>query len=154
MDSQAPKSAALNITHFFTSKTGKSSRYCVSCKEVSLLINPLFCNDPCHFRAAFDALGAPAKWPPSRTYTYSTSTLNTGLRGHLDKFHKEEYIKLAKERGWTTVLPSVKRELALVAPAKKPMFSIEGVTQRLVRFIAANDQVSFNCVSPTAAHNN
>lgn len=40
----------------------------------------------------------------------------------------------------------MKRELALkqVAPAKKPMFSVEAVTQRLVRFIAANDQVSFS----------
>jgi hypothetical protein len=100
------------------------------------------------FRAAFDALQNPAEWPPSRTYNYSTSTSNTGLRGHLDKFHKEEYIKLAEERGWTTTLPSIKRELALkmVTPAKtpKPMFSVEAVTQRLVRFIAANDQVSFS----------
>jgi hypothetical protein len=79
--------------------------------------------------AAFDALNNPAEWPPSRTYSYSTLTSNTGLRGHLDKFHKAEYIKLAKERGWTTVLPSVKQELALVAPVKKPMFLIEGVTQ-------------------------
>jgi hypothetical protein len=31
---------------------------------------------------------------------------------------------------------------------KKPMFSVEGVTQRLVRFIAANDQVNFSCLSP------
>jgi len=46
------------------------------------------------------------------------------------------------------VLPSVKWELALVAPVKKkPMFSVEGVTQRLVRFIAANDQVSFSRLS-------
>jgi hypothetical protein len=41
-------------------------------------------------------------------------------------------------------------ELALVTPAKKkPMFSNEAVTQLLVRFITANDQVSFSGLSPT-----
>lgn len=149
-DSQAPKSAALDIAYFFSSKTGKPSRHCVVCKWVQNITDHwlmIDTDDQWPNRAAFDALENRADWPPSRTYTYSTSTSNTGLRGHLDRFHKEEYIKLSKERGWTTMLPSTKRELELaVAPGpaiKKRMFTSEAVTRLLVRFIAANDQVSF-----------
>jgi hypothetical protein len=124
----------------------------LSASEYLFSLSNCFVTAPaCHFRTTYDALDNPADWPRSRTYTYSTTTSNTGLRGHLDKFHKEEYLKLAEERGWTTVLPSVKLALAAMALAapvtKKPMFSTEAVTRLLVRFIAANDQVSFSHLS-------
>ncbi|KAF8226874.1 hypothetical protein L208DRAFT_1299443, partial [Tricholoma matsutake] len=64
---------------------------------------------------------------------------------HLDHYHKNEYLKLAKEKGWTTTLPSVKLKVSIAPIKPRITFSPEQVLQKLVRFIAANDQ-SLNIV--------
>lgn len=94
-----------------------------------------------HFRQAFEALRDPIEWPSSRGFTYATSTSNTVLRKHLDRYHKDEYLKLAKEKGWITTLPSVKLHVAPATVKPRIIFSPDQVLHKLVRFIAANDQV-------------
>lgn len=83
------------------------------------------------------------QWPNSRNYSYSWRTSTSGLRSHLERFHKEEYLRLSKERGWVIQLASVKSQQAKSAGNLKPrvFFSSDAVTDYLVRFIAANDQV-------------
>jgi hypothetical protein len=96
-----------------------------------------------YFRQDFDKLKDPTDWPSSRGFKYSTTTSNTVLRKHLDRYHKDEYLKLAKEKGWTTILPSVKMQeyITPVEPKMTMTFSPEHVLHKLVCFIAANDQV-------------
>lgn len=38
------------------------------------------------------------------TYEFAAATSNTTLRGHLEKFHEDKYVCLAKEHGWTMQL--------------------------------------------------
>src|SRR5271168_5211164 len=108
-----------------------------------------------YFRQAFDALKAPIEWPSSRGFTYAPSTSNTVLRKHLDRYHKAEYLKLAKEKGWATTLPrpSIKLQVSIAPVKPRITFSLEQVLQKLVRFIAANDQVGLRYVLLTISHN-
>ena len=106
-----------------------------------------------YFRQAFKALKDPISWPSSRGFTYATSTSNTVLRKHLDRYHKDEYLKLAKEKSWTTMLPSVKLQVSIAPIKPKIIFSPEQVLQKLIRFIAANDQVGLSYVHLTISHN-
>jgi hypothetical protein len=106
-----------------------------------------------YFRQAFDALKDPIEWPSSHGFTYAISTSNTVLRKHLDRYHKDEYLKLAKEKGWITMLPSVKPQVSIAPIKSKITFSPEQVLQKLVRFIAANDQVGLSYVHLTISHN-
>jgi hypothetical protein len=97
-----------------------------------------------YFRQTHEDLKDPKEWPSTRGFTYATTTSNTVLRKHLDRFHKDEYMKHAKEKNWTTMLPSVKMQLSVPGPTSvkpKIMFSPELVLQKLVCFIAVNDQV-------------
>ena len=90
-----------------------------------------------------NALEDKTQWPSNRNYSYSWRTSTSGLRSHLERFHKEEYLRLGKERGWVIQLASVKSQQAKSAGNLKPrvFFSSDAVTDHLVRFIAANDQV-------------
>lgn len=102
-----------------------------------------------YFRQAFEALRDPIKWPSSHGFTYATSTSTSVLRKHLDRYHKDEYLKLAKEKGWTTTLPSVKLQVSIAPANLKPRiaFSPDQVLQKLVHFIAANDRVNLRLSS-------
>jgi hypothetical protein len=62
-------------------------------------------------------------------------------------------LKLAKEKGWTTTLPSVKLQVSIAPVKPRITFSPEQVLQKLVRFIATNDQVGLNYVHLTISHN-
>src|SRR5882672_1420831 len=99
-----------------------------------------------YFRQAFEALKDPIEWLSSRGFTYATSTSNTVLRKHLDYYHKDEYLKLAKEKGWTTMLPSVKLQVPTTPIKPRITFSPEQVLQKLVHFITTNDQVDVSYV--------
>jgi hypothetical protein len=94
-------------------------------------------------REMHNALEDKTQWPNNRNYSYSFRTATGGLRSHLEHFHKEEYLLLSKERGWVIQLASVKSQQGKSAVNLKPqiMFSSDAVTDYLVRFIAANDQV-------------
>ena len=99
-------------------------------------------------REEYNALEDKLQWPNNRNYKYSWRTATSGLRSHLDRFHKEEYLRLSRERGWTAQLPSVKSQQGRSAAAagdsvtvRQIMFTSDAVTDHLVRFIVANDQV-------------
>jgi hypothetical protein len=97
-----------------------------------------------HFRTAFDALENKAEWPKGCNFKYSPNTGSTGLRSHLERFHAADYLKLAKEQNWVVQLPHLKAKMAAAAVVnakKQIMFSADAVTDHLVHFIAANDQV-------------
>jgi hypothetical protein len=106
-----------------------------------------------YFRQAFDALKDPIEWPSSHGFTYAISTSNTVVQKHLDRYHKDEYLKLAKEKGWTTMLPSVKSQVSIAPIKSKITFFPEQVLQKLVCFIATNDQVGLTYVHLTISHN-
>ncbi|KAI0919445.1 hypothetical protein AcV7_006181 [Taiwanofungus camphoratus] len=99
-------------------------------------------------------------WPESRRYTFSTSTSNTSLRVHLERYHEDIYLSKCTEFGWLMQLPkrrerekeakalSVKAEqLAAInqSGVSRGLFSLSEFHQHLIRFIVADDQ-SLNVV--------
>jgi hypothetical protein len=96
-------------------------------------------------REEHNALEDKTQWPNNRNYKYSWRTATSGLRSHLERFHKEEYIRLSKERGWVIQLASLKSQQGKSTGANnlppQILFSSDAVTDHLVRFITANDQV-------------
>jgi hypothetical protein len=89
--------------------------------------------------------------PPSRTprFDYSPHCSNSSLRLHLENEHKEEYIRLCKEKGWKNQLP--KSRTADLEPVhagatqafSRTKFTQEAFLDHLVNFIVADDQVCF-----------
>ena len=97
-----------------------------------------------HGRAKFDALEDKAQWPKLCNYMYASSTSTSVLRGHLNRFHVEEYVQVAQERGWIMQLSSLKGKAAegVEATSKAPVpFTPDMVANYFIRFIVANDQV-------------
>jgi hypothetical protein len=96
-------------------------------------------------REEHNALEDKTQWPTNRNYSYSHRTSTSGLRSHIERFHKEEYLRLSKERGWVIQIASLKsqQEKSTSGGNLPPqiMFSSDAVTNHLVRFIVANDQV-------------
>jgi hypothetical protein len=98
-------------------------------------------------RGGHNALEDKTQWPNNRNFKYSSKTATSGLRSHLERFHKEEYICLSKERGWVVQLSSIKSQQgqsttggAINLP-RNIVFSSDAVTDHLICFIVANDQV-------------
>lgn len=99
-------------------------------------------------RSDYNQLDDKTQWPKNRNFKYSSTTASSGLRSHLDRFHYTEYLKIGQERGWVMQLASIKAQQAQESAAKflakqqLPKFTPDNVTNYLIRFIAANDQVS------------
>lgn len=81
-------------------------------------------------------------------YEYSAGNSNSTLRGHLDRLHRDEYLQIAAEKGWTVQLASQKDVRRVVlgntvepVPTRTP-FSVDAAIDHLVRFIVATDQAS------------
>jgi hypothetical protein len=77
------------------------------------------------------------------------ATSNTTLRQHLDKAHRDEYLRASSDKGWKIQLPSFKAPTE--APSESPSgscrqsrtpSSAEELQNRLAKFIVANNQVS------------
>jgi len=144
--------------HFFTPKVDGQERICISCRLVSPLAMEL--NFLMSWQILFsirekhNALEDKTQWPNNRNYKYSWRTATSGLRSHLNRFHKEEYLLLSKEKGWVIQLASVKNQLQMeqeksasnLSVKNRIVFSSDAVTEHLVCFIAANDQVRFSGV--------
>jgi hypothetical protein len=82
-------------------------------------------------------------------YIYSGGTGNTNLRNHLYNFHAELYDKMVLASGWTCKLSTEANEdsrdnARTVRDQTLPKFSPAAFLERLVCFIAADDQVSPN----------
>lgn len=102
---------------------------------------------------AYDA--DPTIWPSGRRYIYSKGTSTTSLRPHIEKYHLEEYKRLANERGWKIMLPGLvsqaRSEAAASVPAadeRRDDFDEQTFHEYLLNFIVADDQVclSFLCL--------
>jgi hypothetical protein len=83
--------------------------------------------------------------------TYKVKTGYSSLRVHLEKVHKEEYLRLCKEKGWKNQLPTeVKARKAACLAASQSLgqgvhprqpYSQEALLKHLINFIVADDQV-------------
>lgn len=83
-------------------------------------------------------------------WVFSRTTLTSSLRPHIEKFHLNLFMKLAKERGWKIQLPglvSQARSQASVAAAAGlgPVAQFDEKTfhRYLVNFIVSDDQARF-----------
>jgi hypothetical protein len=89
--------------------------------------------------------------PPK--YEISPSSSNTTLRGHLQREHKEDYIRVCLERGWKNQLPSAKFESEAGSERSAgtgqfcTTFSSKAFMEHLINFIVADDQVIKPCLS-------
>lgn len=82
--------------------------------------------------------------PGIKNYMYGTSTANTNLRNHLLKLHNAEYTQRCEQENWSYATPKVAKPT--VGDNRKsalPSFSPEALLDYLVRFVTADDQVSF-----------
>ena len=80
--------------------------------------------------------------------TYKPTTGYSALRGHLERHHEEEYLKVCQESGWKVMLPTwLKKEKVTLdtalqeAQGSRVPFSPEEFLERLVNWIVADDQV-------------
>jgi hypothetical protein len=87
----------------------------------------------------------PADWPAKNIYRYKKGNSTTTLRGHIEREHQDEYMKLIKEKGWKVQLRSQGR---FISEGSVPSSSVwpdkfdqESFHSYLVRFIIVDDQV-------------
>lgn len=83
-------------------------------------------------------------------YQYAAGTGITNLRYHLEKHHKDEYLRACQVNGWPNLLPSRVEDVAQVdaAPLQgRPVFTDELFAQTLLAFVVSDDQVSL-IISP------
>jgi hypothetical protein len=84
-------------------------------------------------------------------FKYQPSTGNSGLRGHIEKYHLDEFLLNAKENSWDHQLPKMKKAADASLPASlgdagasgrpRVPFSQAALLKHLVNFIVADDQV-------------
>lgn len=102
----------------------------------------------------------PSNWPSGRRYTYSKGTSTSSLRPHIEKYHLDEYKKLAIERGWKILIPGVLAQIQSQSSGATTMqegqpdkFDQPTFQKYLLNFVVANDQVmifiSFLCLGVT-----
>jgi hypothetical protein len=80
-------------------------------------------------------------------YIYGPKTGNTNLRRHLHKIHGPEYDEVVLRNKWPYKLSTESRDASIQNPCDQrkrdvPSFSPATFLDHLVRFIAADDQVS------------
>jgi hypothetical protein len=79
---------------------------------------------------------------------HAITTATGTLRTHLDKFHREEYDKRCAKNALQNCLKeadiqkAAKAE-AVIQVAKRELFNVDGLLMHIVRWIVADDQVSF-----------
>ena len=89
----------------------------------------------------------PANWPAKTVYKYKEGNSTTTLRGHIEREHQDEFIKLIKEKGWKFQLCSQGKfisEASVTSTSVQPLadrFDQETFHRLLVRFIITDDQV-------------
>ena len=110
-------------------------------------ITPYLCPDVVlmkNARSTFDELKDKSQWPNNHNYAYSSTTSNSRLYLHLECFHYTEYLKIGQERGWVMQLASIKVQAIWAAKhllKQQVPFTPDNVTNHLIHFITANDQV-------------
>jgi hypothetical protein len=83
-------------------------------------------------------------------WSFSGNTGNSSLRSHLESLHKDEYLQLCEEKGWTIMLPKMRKAAKSAIgdnpggpSAPHPPFSQSQLLKALVNFIVADDQIRF-----------
>jgi hypothetical protein len=85
---------------------------------------------------------------PLWKYEYTPGQGYSGLRGHIERYHEEEYLKACQDNGWRVMLPSwlkkekADKEVALQdSSTARTVFTPETFLQHLINWIVADDQV-------------
>lgn len=84
--------------------------------------------------------------PKVNLHHHALTTATGTLRNHLGKAHREEYDRICAENGWKNNLAEadlqkVAKEKVVEQLAKREEFTVDGLLNRIVRFIVADDQV-------------
>lgn len=93
------------------------------------------------------ALGvAVSQFWDDRNYYFGKKTSNESVRRHLDRFHREEYVRHVEVDHWVNRLPShvkLAKEEAKASEAENPRikFSMEELYRHLVNLIVGDDLV-------------
>ncbi len=82
-------------------------------------------------------------------FKYKKSTSTTSLRPHIERYHLDLYLQVAKEKGWKISLPGLKSQAQSQAASdasasqvgQSAQFSEEIFHQYLLNFIIVDDQV-------------
>ena len=87
----------------------------------------------------------PANWPAKTIYKYKEGNSTTTLRGHIEREHLDEFLKLIKEKGWKVRLRSQGKLISQASVSSTSVqpdrFDQETFHNHLVKFIVTNDQV-------------
>lgn len=91
--------------------------------------------------------------PNAPLHHHATSTATGTLRNHLNKCHRVEYDRLCAQNGWKNHLAEADlqkaaKEKAIIQVAKREPFNVDGLLNRIVKFIVADDQVSSKFFDP------
>jgi hypothetical protein len=79
-----------------------------------------------------------------KNYMYGMKTGSANLRKHLITHHESVYMQMAEKEGWKYVGKVKKPTIGENRKMALPSFSPESFLEYLVRFVAADDQVSPN----------
>lgn len=84
--------------------------------------------------------------PKAHVHHHAITTATGTLRNHLGKSHREEYDRKCAEGGWKNHLAEADKQKAAknkgaMQVAKREAFSMDGLLNRIVKFIVADDQV-------------
>jgi len=106
----------------------------------------------------------PSKWSSSISYEYSQKMSTSSLCPHIEKYHLELYLTLAKENEWKILLPGLvsqaqlqaTNEAATLQGERPDRFNKGTFHQHLLNFIVADDQVCshliFLCLQCSCLH--
>ncbi len=91
----------------------------------------------------------PVNWPPNIRFVYSQKMSTTSLCPHIEKYHRDLFLSLAKERGWKMQLPGLQSqaqsqaasETAASQAGQLDKFDENTFHQYLVKFIVMDNQV-------------
>ncbi len=92
-----------------------------------------------------------ANWPSNICFVYSQKMSTTSLHPHIEKYHCNLYLSLAKKRGWKIQLPGlqlqawsqVASETTALQAGQLDKFDENTFHQYLVKFIVVNNQVCY-----------
>lgn len=87
--------------------------------------------------------------PNAHVHHHATTTSTGTLRVHLNKSHRVEYDRICAQKGWNNSLAEADtrkaaKEKEAIQVAKRELFTVDGLLNRIVKFIVADDQVSRN----------
>jgi hypothetical protein len=88
----------------------------------------------------------------STNFTFFVNTSNAPLRGHLEKYHTDEYVQVCKDNRWPALLPKLWQKITEASIGSSsdpdgqphPKFSRQTFLHHIINFIVADDQVCLN----------